>query len=79
LLYAVKTKAESIQPVVAEWPENQPIALCFSNCPEFVVTFLALAWNGIPAIPIVVEVLNNSCCPAQVTRFYSSANPARTG
>jgi hypothetical protein len=52
LLDAVKKTAETIQPVVADWPKNRPIALSFTNCPEFVVTFLALAWSGIPAMPL---------------------------
>ncbi|MHA1159140.1 MAG: AMP-binding protein, partial [Alphaproteobacteria bacterium] len=52
LIGAVIKTAESIQSVVADWPQNQPIALSFSNCPEFVVTFLALAWSGIPAMPL---------------------------
>ena len=52
LLDAIIKTAESIQPVVADWPKNRPIALSFSNCPEFVVSFLALAWNGIPAMPL---------------------------
>ncbi|HUT41231.1 MAG TPA: AMP-binding protein [Gammaproteobacteria bacterium] len=49
---AIIKTAESIQPVVAGWPKNRPIALSFSNCPEFVVSFLALAWCGIPAMPL---------------------------
>ena len=52
LIDTVIKTAESIRPVVADWPKNRPIALSFSNCPEFVVTFLALAWNGIPAMPL---------------------------
>lgn len=52
LLDAIIKTAETIQPAVADWPDNRPIALSFSNCPEFVVTFMALAWNGIPAMPL---------------------------
>jgi acyl-CoA synthetase (AMP-forming)/AMP-acid ligase II len=52
LLEAIAKTAESLQPVVADWPEDRPIALSFSNCPEFVVSFLALAWIGIPAMPL---------------------------
>jgi acyl-CoA synthetase (AMP-forming)/AMP-acid ligase II len=52
LIDTVIKTAESIQPVTADWPKNRPIALSFTNCPEFVVTFLALAWNGIPAMPL---------------------------
>jgi len=52
LIDAIINTAESMQPAVADWPQNRPIALSFSNCPEFVVAFLALAWNGIPAMPL---------------------------
>jgi len=52
LLEAIAKTAESLQPVVADWPEERPIALSFGNCPEFVVSFLALAWIGIPAMPL---------------------------
>ena len=52
LLEAVRKTAESLQPAIADWPENRPIALSFPNCPEFVVSFLALAWCGIPAMPL---------------------------
>ncbi len=50
LMDAIIKTAESIQPATVDWPKNRPIALSFSNCPEFVVSFLALAWNGIPAM-----------------------------
>ena len=52
LLVAIIKTAESIHSATADWPKNRPIALSFSNCPEFVVSFLALAWNGIPAMPL---------------------------
>jgi len=52
LLEAVRKTAESLQPAVADWPKDRPIALAFSSCPEFVVAFLALAWSGIPAMPL---------------------------
>ena len=52
LMELVIKTAESIQPAAADWPEDRPIALSFSNSPEFVVSFLALAWNGIPAMPL---------------------------
>lgn len=52
LVEAVRKTAELLQPAVADWPGNRPIALSFSNSPEFVVAFLALAWNGIPAMPL---------------------------
>lgn len=52
LLEAVIKTAGALQPVVADWPEARPIAMSFANCPEFVVTFLALAWIGIPAMPL---------------------------
>lgn len=52
LMEAVVKTAASFQPAVADWPKERPIALSFSNCPEFVVSFLALAWSGIPAMPL---------------------------
>lgn len=52
LMEAVIKTAESFQSAVADWPRGRPIALSFSNCPEFVVSFLALAWSGIPAMPL---------------------------
>jgi len=52
LIEAVIQTAESLQPAIADWPRERPVALSFSNCPEFVVTFLALAWSGIPAMPL---------------------------
>ena len=52
LINTVIKTAAALQPVVADWPKNRPIALSFSNCPEFVVSFLALAWCGIPAMPL---------------------------
>lgn len=56
LLETVIKTAESIQPAIADWPEDRPIALAFSNCPEFVISFLAFAWNGIPAMPLNPEL-----------------------
>jgi len=52
LVEAVRKTAESLQQAVADWPDDRPIALAFSNCPEFVVSFLALTWSGIPAMPL---------------------------
>ena len=52
LMEAIQNTAESFQPAVADWPKDRPIALSFSNCPEFIVSFLALAWCGIPAMPL---------------------------
>jgi len=52
LMQAVIKTAESFRLAVADWPKDRPIALAFSNCPEFVISFLALAWNGIPAMPL---------------------------
>jgi len=52
LMEAVIRTAESFQPVAADWPKDRPVALSFSNCPEYVVSFLALAWSGIPAMPL---------------------------
>lgn len=52
LVEAVTKTAESFQSAAADWPKERPIALSFSNCPEFVVSFLALAWSGIPAMPL---------------------------
>lgn len=52
LLELVHRTAESFQAAVADWPVDRPVALSFSNCPEFVVSFLALTWSGIPAMPL---------------------------
>jgi len=56
LLEAVLKTAGALQQAVAGWPEERPIALSFRNCPEFIVSFLALAWCGIPAMPLNPEL-----------------------
>jgi len=56
LMEVILKTAESFQPAVADWPKDRPIALSFANSPEFVVSFLALAWSGIPAMPLNPEL-----------------------
>jgi len=56
LLEAVRETAESFQSATADWAKDRPIALSFTNCPEFIVSFLALAWCGIPAMPLNPEL-----------------------